>query len=243
MLSLKDLKLKRLLVATLVSATLIGTAYLLGWSSVLSVNSVAVEGTSSQLEIMRKLNADSIELSVGSKLARVEPRAIAKSVEMLDWIDQVKVSRNWLGRSVNISVVEKQAVAKSVSMKDGLINFDASGAIFKPVSIKQLSIQNQLPLVIIAEDEKSLLASVATLLSQLPPKSSELVVNLKSISVSSSGLIQMETSIRAQSLQINWGLARDIALKVRVLNALLKLPENKDISRVDLSQPELPLVS
>jgi len=80
-------------------------------------------------------------------------------------------------------------------------------------------------------------------LSQLPPKSSELVVNLKSISVSSSGLIQMETSIRAQSLQINWGLARDIALKVRVLNALLKLPENKDISRVDLSQPELPIVS
>ena len=97
--------------------------------------------------------------------------------------------------------------------------------------------------LLLAEDEKSLLASVATLLSQLPPKSSELVVNLKSISVSSSGLIQMETSIRAQSLQINWGLARDIALKVRVLNALLKLPENKDISRVDLSQPELPLVS
>jgi cell division septal protein FtsQ len=189
------------------------------------------------------LNADSIELSVGSKLARVEPRAVAKSVEMLDWIDQVKVSRNWLGRSVKISVVEKQAVAKSVSIKDGLINFDASGAIFKPVSIKQLSIQKQLPLVIVAEDEKSLLASVATLLSQLPPKSSELVVNLKSISVSSSGLIQMETSIRAQSLQINWGLARDIALKVRVLNALLKLPENKDISRVDLSQPELPIVS
>lgn len=243
MLSLTNFKLKRLLVATLASGILIGTAYLLGWSSVLSVNSVDVEGTSSQTEIMSKLNTDSIELSIGSKLARIEPRAIAKSVEMLDWIDQVKVTRNWFGRSIKISVVEKQAVAKSVSMKDGLINFDASGAIFKPISIKQLSVQQQLPLVIVAEDDKSSLASVGKLLSQLPPYSSELLVNLKSISVSSSGHIQMETSIGAQSLQINWGLARDISQKLRVLNALLKLPENKDIKRVDLTQPELPIVS
>lgn len=243
MFSLTNFKLKRLLVTMLAGVTLIGAAYLLGWSSLFSVNSVAVEGTSSQIEIMRKLNADSIELKIGSKLARVEPRAIARSVEMLDWIDQVKVTRNWWGRSIKISVVEKLAVAKSVSMKSGLINFDASGAIFKPVSTKQLSVQQKLPLVIVAEGDKTLLASVAKLLSQLPPQSSELVVNLKSISVSSSGLIQMETAIRAQSLQINWGLARDINQKLRVLNALLKLPENKEIRQVDLSQPELPIVS
>ena len=243
MVRLKAFRVKQLLVVLLITSLLSGTAYLLGWSSILTVNSVVVEGTTSRTEIMRKLESDSIKISVGTKLARVEPRAVARSIQRLDWIDQVEVSRDWLGKKIKITIVEKTAVAKSISNNDGLVNFDSTGAIFKPVSAAQLSIQQKLPLVIVAENNKSLLVSVSTLLSQLSTQNLDLLVNLKSISVSSSGLIQMQTQVKSQSLQINWGLARDISQKVEVLNALLNLPENKEIKRVDLSQPKLPIVS
>lgn len=243
MVRLKAFRVKQLLVVLLITSLLSGTAYLLGWSSILTVNSVVVEGTTSRTEIMRKLESDSIKISVGTKLARVEPRAVARSIQRLDWIDQVEVSRDWLGKKIKITIVEKTAVAKSISNNDGLVNFDSTGAIFKPVSASQLSIQQKLPLVIVAENNKSLLVSVSTLLSQLSTQNLDLLVNLKSISVSSSGLIQMQTLVKSQSLQINWGLARDISQKVEVLNALLNLPENKEIKRVDLSQPKLPIVS
>jgi hypothetical protein len=71
----------------------------------------------------------------------------------------------------------------------------------------------------------------------------ELISNLISMSVSESGLVQMQTKINDQLLQIYWGQLADIEEKCQVLEALLRLPENKEINRVDLSQPDLPIVS
>jgi hypothetical protein len=53
----------------------------------------------------------------------------------------------------------------------------------------------------------------------------------------------MQTKINDQLLQIYWGQLADIEEKCQVLEALLRLPENKEINRVDLSQPDLPIVS
>lgn len=243
MLSFKIRKLRRLFILLLAITLISGSSYLLGWSSVFTVSKITVEGTSSRAEIFRKLSSDSIELAVGSKLARIETRAIKRSIGMLEWIDEVNVSRDWLGKSINVSVREKKAVAKAITTKNGLINFDASGEIFKPISASQQSIQERLPLVITEGNDSAQLASVASLLAQMPTQMADLILNLKSISVANSGYIQMETKVNELPLLIDWGLVSDIDLKIEVLNALLKLPENKRIKRVDLSQPELPIVS
>lgn len=243
MLSFKIRKLRRLFILLLAITLISGSSYLLGWSSVFTVSRITVEGTSSRAEIFRKLSSDSIELAVGSKLARIETRAIKRSIGMLDWIDEVNVSRDWFDKSINISVREKKAVAKAITTKNGLINFDVSGEIFKPISASQQSIQERLPLVITEGNDSAQLASVASLLAQMPTQMADLILNLKSISVANSGYIQMETKVNELPLRIDWGLVSDIDLKIEVLNALLKLPENKRIKRVDLSQPELPIVS
>lgn len=243
MLSFKIRKLRRLFIFLLAITLISGSSYLLGWSSVFTVSKITVEGTSSRAEIFRKLSSDSIELAVGSKLARIETRAIKRSIGMLEWIDEVNVSRDWFDKSINVSVREKKAVAKAITTKKGLINFDASGDIFKPISASQQSIQERLPLVITEGNDSAQLASVASLLAQMPTQMADLILNLKSISVANSGYIQMETKVNELPLRIDWGLVSDIDLKIEVLNALLKLPENKRIKRVDLSQPELPIVS
>jgi cell division septal protein FtsQ len=243
MLSFKIRKLRRLFILLLAITLISGSSYLLGWSSVFTVSRITVEGSNSRSEIFRKLNSDSIELAVGSKLARIETRAIKRSIGMLDWIDEVNVSRDWFDKSINLSVREKKAVAKAITTKNGLINFDVSGEIFKPISASQQSVQERLPLVITEGNDSAQLASVASLLAQMPTQMSDLILNLKSISVANSGYIQMETKINELPLRIDWGLVSDIDLKIEVLNALLKLPENKRIKRVDLSQPELPIVS
>lgn len=243
MLSFKIRKLRRLFILLLAITLISGSSYLLGWSSVFTVSKITIEGTSSRAEIFRKLSSDSIELAVGSKLARIETRAIKRSIAMLEWIDEVNVSRDWLDKSINVSVREKKAVAKAITSKNGLINFDVSGEIFKPISASQQSIQERLPLVITEGNDSAQLASVASLLAQMPTQMADLILNLKSISVANSGYIQMETKVNELPLRIDWGLVSDIDLKIEVLNALLKLPENKRIKRVDLSQPELPIVS
>ena len=243
MLSFKIRKLRRLFILLLAITLISGSSYLLGWSSVFTVSKITVEGTSSRAEIFRKLSSDSIELAVGSKLARIETRVIKRSIGMLEWIDEVNVSRDWFDKSINLSVREKKAVAKAITTKNGLINFDVSGEIFKPISASQQSIQERLPLVITEGNDSAQLASVASLLAQMPTQMADLILNLKSISVANSGYIQMETKVNELPLRIDWGLVSDIDLKIEVLNALLKLPENKRIKRVDLSQPELPIVS
>lgn len=243
MLSSKLRKLRRLFILLLAITLISGSSYLLGWSSVFTVSKITIEGTSSRAEIFRKLSSDSIELAVGSKLARIETRAIKRSIGMLEWIDEVNVSRDWFDKSINVSVREKKAVAKAITSKNGLINFDVSGEIFKPISASQQSIQERLPLVITEGNDSAQLASVASLLAQMPTQMADLILNLKSISVANSGYIQMETKINELPLRIDWGLVSDIDLKIEVLNALLKLPENKRIKRIDLSQPELPIVS
>jgi hypothetical protein len=100
-----------------------------------------------------------------------------------------------------------------------------------------------LPQVNLQGGSKEELASVALLLEQIPVDLNYLITSLESISVSKSGYIQMKTQINKISVQINWGSSEEVKQKCSVLIALLKLPENQGIKKVDLSQPSAPIVS
>ena len=87
------------------------------------------------------------------------------------------------------------------------------------------------------------LTSIAALLEQIPADLRYLLSDLESISITKSSFILMDTRHNSSTLRINWGGATDIGQKSKVLAALLKLPENKGIKQVDLSQPDSPIVS
>jgi hypothetical protein len=45
-----------------------------------------------------------------------------------------------------------------------------------------------------------------------------------------------------RNIKVTWGSTKEIELKVSVYRALIALPENKNIRRVDLSAPHAPIV-
>jgi len=184
-----------------------------------------------------------VQPQVGSKLARVDIRAIKQSLTELDWIADADISRNWFSKQIKIDVIERVAIARSISSQNALINFDSSGSIFTPTSATQIAMQNKLPQVTTQSSTKADLSSVAKLLNQIPADLNYLVSELESISVSKSGSIIMNTRINANLVRIIWGRAEEVGQKSTVLTALLKLPENQQIKQVDLSQPSSPIIS
>ncbi len=159
-------RLKRLAITTTTITAFAAVAYLLGWSSVLTVKSIEITGTSETQVILNQLTNEEISLQVGQKFARVDPRAIERSVSKLDWLAMVGVSRNWINKKVSIAVIERVAVAKALTSENSMVNFDISGVVFKPISREQILGQKSLPIVSTAGDSKADLSGVVKLLQQ-----------------------------------------------------------------------------
>ena len=193
--------------------------YILGWSSLFTVSSVEITGTKTQL---------SAGISQGEKLARIEPRAIAATFEKLDWVSDANVSRNWINGKVAIEITERTPVAIFNN-----VVFDSKGNSFvlrgKPSS----------PLVQIQASDLVAAKKAVTFFSSLP-------VDLKSaltvVKVRSSGSLVLEVNNAGKNLEIRWGDDSDNELKLKVYKALIALPENASIKRVDVSAPHAPIV-
>jgi cell division septal protein FtsQ len=222
---------------------ILGIAYLLGWSSVLTVKKIEITGSDSQRVIVLQLEKNNLALENEMKLARVDIRAIKRVIGDLDWLAQTQVDRNWFKRSINIEVVEKVAVARAVTSDQKVINFDQNGGSFTPVSNKQVRSSQKLPLISSDSNSAADYAAVAKFLQELPDESMALIADLISLSVGESGYISMKTQINNRMVNINWGEPTLISQKSRALQALLLLPENKSAKNFDLSLPDSPVTS
>jgi cell division septal protein FtsQ len=236
-------RLKRFLISVLAISTIFASAYLLGWSSLLSVSQVSVSGSSAANLVLNELSRNGIEPKTGDQLARVDVRSIKRTLNQLDWISSSDVSRNWFDKKLSIVVQERVAIAKTTSVQNTSVNFDSKGSIFIPTSPNQLIMQSKLPSVTSQSPSNKDLTSIATLLEQIPADLRYLLSDLDSISITKSSFILMDTRHNSSAIRINWGGATDIEQKSKVLAALLKLPENKAVKQVDLSQPDSPIVS
>ena len=238
------LKKYKRLVSYLVALSLIaGLAYLLGWSSLLTVKKVEISGTNSISEIQGQLQKKNLSLNPGMRLARVDLRGIKSTLSEMDWLDSYSVDRNWLSGQIQLKVVEKVGVAKALSETGATLYFDADGVLFKPISRVQISTSSQLALVSTESRSRADLAGVATLMQGLPKNLEFLLTELKSISVGKAGYLTMMTKVDGRDVQINWGKADSLEQKFQVLSALLELPENKAATKFDLSIPDSPIAS
>jgi len=193
--------------------------YILGWSSFFTVSSVEITGTKTQL---------SSDISTGEKLARIEPRAIAAKFETLDWVAEARVSRNWINGKVSIEITERTPVAIFNN-----IVFDSAGNSFV------LRGTPSSPLVQIQASDLVAAKKAVTFFSSLP-------VDLKSalmvVKVRSSGSLVLEVNNAGKNLEIRWGDDSENELKLKVYKALIALPGNASIKRVDVSAPHAPIV-
>ena len=89
--------------ALLLIATL---AFLFGWTNIFTVKEVSVTGSPNS-QITKQV-LEIADIKTGEKLARIEPRAISSNLALagIDWIESVKISRNWISRAVTINLAE-----------------------------------------------------------------------------------------------------------------------------------------
>jgi len=198
---------------------LISATYVLGWSSLFTVSSVEIIGTKSQL---------SSDISVGDRLARIEPRAVAAKFEDLNWVADAQVSRNWVSGKVTIEITERTPVAifnKTV--------IDSTGKSFALRGTPSST------LVQIQAVDLTAATKAVTFFSSLP---ADLKSALKVVKVRGTGALVLEVDNAGKNLEIRWGNDGDNELKLKVYRALIALPENAEIKRVDVSAPHAPIV-
>jgi hypothetical protein len=207
------------LIAPLAVALLIGASYVLGWSTLFTVSSVEIKGTNAFLPM---------KVQVGEKLARVEPRAVEATYERFDFIQDAKVSRNWITGKVTIGITPRTPIA--------MYNDQAIDALGKAFVVPG-KFETLLPKIQATDIKGALIA--ANFFNSLPD---EIKAGLLLLKVGSYGGYVLEVNIAGRNIELLWGLPIENTLKAKVLKALLAQPENLSVKKIDLSAPHAPLV-
>jgi len=210
---------KRFSLIALPILIVIGATYALGYSSLFTVSSIEILGARTTV------NPGVVE---GEKLARIQPRVIATKFENLAWVKKAEVSRDWISGKVTIRILDRTPVA----MFNGKA-FDAEGNSFQLQSDKPLNLVQ-----IQAIDAESALKAV-DLISSLDSQVSQ---TLQLIKVQGSGSLDLQLAQGERILEVKWGINSENELKTRVYKAILALPENNKITKIDLSAPHAPIV-
>ncbi len=212
------MKKQRLFIAlgVLIFAT---AGYILGWSSLFTVSSVEIKGSTTLM---------SSTIVPGEKLARVEPRKVAAEFEKNLWIKKADVSRNWISGKVTITLSKRTPIALYDNQA-----IDADGVSFPTPtdSVKGL------PRILAPTAESAVEA--AAFFMALPAEIAESVVLVK---VRSAQAYVLEIVDGGKSIELLWGQEGESALKVKVYKALIAQPENSKIFRIDLTAPHAPIV-
>ena len=214
-------------------ALLAGAVYGLGYSKLLPVRKIEILGTSQQAYLINLLESDSSHLIVGKPIARVDLRVIRNILLHISWIGSVSVHRDWLHGEIRIELLERQPIAQFTNASGGITFFDREGTEFTT-----LATTAKLPTIKFATTDPKARSAVALLLAQLPQ---DVLQGLSGMRVSSPQFLEMSTTIASQDLTIRWGNSEEIPLKVKVLRALLALPENATAKLVDLTSPTAPI--
>jgi cell division septal protein FtsQ len=207
------------LIALVAILTLAGATYILGYSTLFTVSSVEVIGST------KPINTG---ITKGQKLARVEPRAVATKLEELDWVESADISRNWINGKVVVELTPRTPIA---TFQNQVI--DSTGASFVPQGARPSG------LIEIQAGTVEDASKAVTFLTELPQ---ELNSTLTVVKVRSTGALVLIMENNGKKIELRWGTNSENELKLKVYKALIALPENANIKRVDVSAPHAPIV-
>ena len=196
--------------------------YLVAWSSLFTVSGIQIVGTDQQS--IRTASG----ISIGEKLARVEPRAVARELKKPLWVKEATVSRNWLTGKVTIEITPRTPIG---IFKGHYI--DKSGTIFDIPGVSQLALP-----VVEGLSTADGLAAIA-LFTQLPADFRSKVHMVSAMNVDR---FQLSIEEGKRTVSLMWGSDSEMDVKIKVFEALIALKENSKISTVDVSAPHAPIV-
>lgn len=205
---------------------LASAAYVLGWSSLFTVKQVVVIGAPNPSETF----AIEHSIHLGQKMARFESQSLAKSLEEYTWLDHSNVSRNWLKGVVTVHVWTRTPVAQ---FQSHLV--DDAGIVFDLPSVDA----SHLPIITGSNNEAAKFA--ANVLTKMPTQLRSQVTGILVHGIDSAILSINEPTLK-RVLTVAWGDETHVSLKVQVYQALVALPENSKITKMDLSAPDAPIV-
>ena len=211
--------MNRRLILLISTVLLAAAAYVLGWSTLFTVSAIEINGSTTQL------NSGIVK---GQKLARVEPRAIAAKFESLDWVEDAQVSRNWISGKVRIDLIERTPVA---IYNNKVIDSNGKSFVLRTTPSREL--------VQIQAGDLTAATKAVMFFTTLPE---DLKSGLSVVKVRSTGALVLVVNNSGKNLEIRWGIDGDNELKLKVYKALIALPENASLKRVDVSAPHAPIV-
>jgi cell division protein FtsQ len=219
-----SLRLARFLIATV--AIFSGLIYLFAWSNVFTVKEITISGTPTKTA--KNLVLETSQISLGQKLARIEPRSVDNRLSSLGWVKEITITRDWISGEVSLAVEPRipKAYYKGKTL-------DATGAIFELPGFDGADLPR------VSAPTPELGVQAVELFRELPSDFRESVTSLTAVN-EASFLLAMD--YKGRSLSVKWGSNAENSLKVQVFQELLKQPENKRIKRVDLSAPHAPIV-
>ena len=215
----------------IMGVVIIALAYLLGWSSIFSVKKVEITGAPTAA-VLANIEMKS-QIEVGQQLARVNPQSAARKIEKLSWVKDVAISRNWLNGVVAIEISPREPLAFFNPDQVPGQTIDEEGQLF---SLPGYS-NPDLALISAKSPESALKAN--ELFTQLPENFRR---NITSMMATSTNTFTLNSTLEGRDIRIRWGDSQDMALKISVINSLLKLPENKKIKMIDVVAPHAPIV-
>lgn len=236
-------RFNRIRIAFFVTSILGGLIYVLGWSSLLTIQAVEIKGTNQGNLISAQLLAGRSNLVLGEPLARINPKHEENLITDLEWVKQTEVSRNWWTREVQVLVTPKIPIAifkiaGATSTKPRYLASD--GTDFQsPQNFSNLA---TISLINNGQNLVGQRRIIASFVASLP---ADLIPGLENLEITKKGEVIMATELRKPALRINWGSSNsseEIVIKSNVLKDLLDLPENKKITYVDLTVANAPIV-
>lgn len=198
----------------------------MGFSPVLVARSVRVEGVPPR-DIPGIVGRAAVP--IGTPLAKVDTRAIARRVIVTELLARVTVSRSWPS-TVVISATPRVPVLAVKNPQGQVKVVDSQGVAYATVT----SPPKGVPLINTVEDPSSLqsMRAAMTVLRALSPAQRDKVTR---VTVMGPNMVTFTLG----GITVVWGGASEPQLKVKVMTALLK---QKDVETIDVSAPRTPVI-
>lgn len=213
------------------TVVVIALAYLLGWSPLFTVDKVTITGSPNSA-VQRNIQTIS-QVEAGQKLARVNPSSVERRIGQIPWIKDVSLARNWISGEVAISVTPRKPLAFFNAQESPGQTIDLDGELFTLPGFSSAD-----------------LAQISAKSPQSALKANELFIALPTefrkritlMTATSTETFTFNTLYKGREIRVRWGDSQEISLKISVIERLLELPENKEITLIDVVAPHAPIV-
>lgn len=215
---------RRLLGVLLLALLVLALVWVVGWSRLLAVRDVEVDGVS-------KTRAAALEdraaIRAGTPLARVDTDALARRLGADITLAEVSVERSWPSTIRILAVPRTPAVV--LRNPQGLLEVVAAdGVAYDSVTRAPKGV----PVVTATSSAGTSPEALGAALSVVRALPAALAEQVDSISVSSSDLVTFDLG----GVKVIWGGGRDAGRKAAILETLLQT----DPKQVDVSAPDTP---